>query len=106
MNDNQRTRKLRKKAMTYFLMLLLPFVASALTDKENGRWLLLIVWPLGSAWYFITYRCIAKAYECPMTKHLAFSRGGGGTFHGILYYFSTLIILTLIVVLIRGTFGL
>ncbi|MBF4391522.1 hypothetical protein, partial [Vibrio anguillarum] len=106
MNDNQRTKKLRKKAVTYFLMLLLPLVVTALTDKSNGRGLLLIAWPLGSVWYFITYRYIAKGYECQMTKHLAFSRGGGGTFHGILFYLSTFIILMLVVVLIRGTFGL
>ncbi|EGQ8476462.1 hypothetical protein ACPFUU_003580 [Vibrio cholerae] len=106
MNDNQKTRKLRKMAMIYLLILLLPFVSSALTDKENGRGLLFVLWPLVSIWYFVAYRQIAKTYECPMTKHVAFSKGGGGTFHGILYYFSTFILFALVVLLIRGTFGL
>ncbi|EOW9411542.1 hypothetical protein [Vibrio cholerae] len=106
MNDNQRTSKLRKMAVIYLLILLLPFVSSVLTDKENGRGLLFIVWPLVSIWYFAAYRYIAKSYECPMTKHVAFSKGGGGTFHGVLYYLSTFIIFVLVMLLIRGTFGL
>ena len=93
-------------AMTYLLMLLLPFVFSALTDKENGRKLLLIFWSLGSIWYSIAYRYIAKNYECTTTKYHAFSINGGGTFHGVLYYLSNFILCMLVVLLIRVIFGM
>ncbi|SDH81154.1 hypothetical protein SAMN04488136_13049 [Vibrio xiamenensis] len=96
MNDNDRTSKLRKMATIYLLCLLLPFVSSAFTGKDNGRALLFIVWPLVSLWYFLAYRKVANTYECSIAKHLAFSKGGGGTFHGVLYSLSSFIIFVLV----------
>ena len=105
MNDTQRTRKLRLMAVIYLSGLLLPFVSMALSTKENGQAALLIVWPLVSSWYFIVYRSTAKKYDCNMTKHIAFSRGGGGTFHGILYYFSSFILVVVLLVIVRSLLG-
>ncbi|MDL2014196.1 hypothetical protein, partial [Vibrio parahaemolyticus] len=105
MNDTQRTRKLRLMAAIYLLGLLLPFASMALSTKENGQAALFIVWPLVSSWYFIIYRSTAKKYDCKMTKHIAFSRGGGGTFHGVLYYFSSFVLVIILLVVVRNLFG-
>ncbi len=92
-------------AKIYLGGLLLPFVLAALSTKENGQAALFIMWPLLSGWYFIVYRNMAKKYECKITKHMAFSRGGGGTFHGVLYYWSSFVLMILFLVIVRNLFN-
>ncbi len=96
MEDKKITKKLRKIAIIYFIGLLLPFLSAILTDKDNARSVFIIVWPLLSFWYFIAYRDIAKRYKCQTTKFLAFTRGGGGTFHGALYSLSSFLLIFLL----------
>lgn len=93
-------------AVIYLLILSLPFILYMLTKNAIGRVLLLVLWPLASIFYSITYRYIAKDYKCPMTKHLAFSNNGGGSLHGNLYNFSIIIIFSLVTILIRGALRL
>jgi len=55
-------------------MLLLPIISAIFTGKEDGRYLLLLLWPISSFLYSFLYWRVARSYENEMVKMLAFSR--------------------------------
>ena len=101
MDDNQRDLIIKKSAYGFVFCVCILLLASAIYGKDIARIILFTIIPAYSAYYVVMYRVICKSYKDEVKKMHCYGILGRGTFVGVIYYLSVMLVLLISYLLIR-----
>ena len=101
MDDNKRDLIIRSSAYGFVFCVCILLLTGAIYGKSIGRIILFTLIPAYSAYYVVMYRVTCKGYKDEIKKMHCYGILGRGTFVGVIYYLSVMLVLIISYLLIR-----
>lgn len=101
MDDRKRELIIKRSAYGFLFCVFILFLTGAIYGKGMARVILLTVIPIYSAYYVVIYRLMCKGYQDEIKKLYCYGNLGRGSFVGVIYYLSFMLVLLISYLFIR-----